>query len=388
MKILVLLIGCILSLPSFAELTCSANGTRLIYVNGVRTEKWEADDAMIAMYELVPINQLDKTNRVEPFLSYNYTYGFARDFLETIVQRFPREFLVSNGFKDGYAAYMKLMQGTLISKLSPVILDDIINSAEELEALALNLTRDTSALVTHYEDALIEGYKILAISHSQGGLFMNEAYSRLQNIKKEVLFAGLQIATPVNEAPIPLFSYVTNDNDRVINLVRSQYGALDANIDVFFASNTFNGLGDVPDFFLNHGLVTTYLHDSTIKAKVISELKVVAQKLESNCVKSTCGTQFRSPDNLSVQRLYACSDSEGTIVIFGYLNLPGFTDLKSSVWYADNEIVQSVSGFGGAGFPIVAVVYDFDSIGQHILKHCGVDPNGLYGCIGFYIDTK
>lgn len=137
----------------------------------------------------------------------------------------------------------------------------------------------------HYETSLNNGERVFAISHSQGGLFMRDAFATVTFPEKLKYFAGFQIASPLNGVMNSYFGYATHGKDRLINTLRSFFGALPWNIEApLFVSNSFEGISDyVVDFIINHGIVTTYLNDPSIKPKVISELIKTAQLLESNC---------------------------------------------------------------------------------------------------------
>jgi PKD repeat protein len=198
-------------------------------------------------------NKIDKWDALLRFLSGNLTVP---------------EFI----FEEIQLAYLEKVKTYVESQANMVQYRDTLNKITNAYNEALNGTADSKKM------------RVLAISHSQGGLFMNDAYERINFIDKNKYFAGFQVATPAFYDPIHNFGYQTHSKDRVINFVRDKIGALPYNMDTpFFVDNTyFTGL-DYLDFVLNHGMSTTYLHDENLKLQVRSTLIETAQKLESNC---------------------------------------------------------------------------------------------------------
>lgn len=110
-------------------------------------------------------------------------------------------------------------------------------------------------------------------------------------------FAGFQVASVLPFEMNSNFGYATNSKDRVVKAVRLAVGALPANlitplvIDndmVFDVNGTITAilgdlLGDAIEIIANHGMLTTYLYDSTLKPQVMSNLVATAELLESNC---------------------------------------------------------------------------------------------------------
>lgn len=295
MNYIIFILLLLLSNFSLASPSCSKNGTTVIYTNGVTTPRDNAEKAKVRIRDLELNSQLDlKPEKVKYILAYNYSESFGKDFLEAAVQRFPKTFIKQVGAKDNYAAYMPYLNGKMndpaysnvLNSISEVLLDridiwvrDYFNDTQYLKSV--------SEIKGHYETSLNNGERVYAISHSQGGLFMRDAYNALTFSDKEKYFAGLQIASPLNALPSGHFNWATHDKDRLINTLRSLFGALPGNLDSpLVVSNSFEGIGDYAiDFILNHGITSTYLYDEKIKSQVVSKLISTAQLLESNCPK-------------------------------------------------------------------------------------------------------
>ena len=191
---------------------------------------------------------------------------------------------------------MGFLNGGLSNAIYAVALNSIVN---EYLTIQSNWIRDhfnqplylqtVGEIKTHYETALNNGERVFAISHSQGGLFMSDAFNQASFTDKQKHFSGFQIASPLPYEMNSHFGYATHDKDRLINFVRGTVGALPANINApLYLDNLYSGTArdNFIEFFINHGIETTYLYDSTIKSQVISKLIEAAQLLESNCPKA------------------------------------------------------------------------------------------------------
>lgn len=363
----------LLSIPSYSAPSCSKNGTDIIYTNGILTSEAKAQEAL---YKIEDLNLNDKIDSKDVLyiLAYNYSQNFAHDFLETIVQRMPRSFLKENGYKDGYAAYMNFLSGNIGNLFSKVVLDDIFSNIQEIEAQLVQHQNSVTNVLAFYEAAFADKRRILGISHSQGGLFLNDAYSEFIHEDKEKYFAGLEIATPALFLTPHLSDHATHDRDQVINFVRSSIGALAPNIDAgLIVGNTFNELGDWTDFVLNHGIVTTYLADAELKAAVTAKIISTAEKLKSNCGVPPVAnfTYFKNPTDSMNYNFNASSsydldeqDPQSTNPI---PEPPDF-DILSFNWVVDGVTVASVS--------LPNYSHDFQTEGPHTVKLVVIDREG------------
>ena len=118
---------------------------------------------------------------------------------------------------------------------------------------------------------------------------MSDAFDQTSFADKRKYFSGFQIASPLATEMNSHFGHATHDKDRLINFIRGTVGALPANISApQYLDNLYSGTAkdNFIEFFINHGIETTYLYDSTIKSQVIPKLISSAQLLESNCLKA------------------------------------------------------------------------------------------------------
>jgi len=282
----------IFSSYSHAEQVCSKNGTRIIYTNGIITPREKAQLALDKIEEFSLNSDID-TKKVWPYtLAYNYQESLSKDLLEAVVQRFPKKFLKDLGAKNPYAAYQAYLNGALSGSGYTNELNSITEAALFLMESYIKKEfnselyfKTVAEIKSIYEQAFIKGERILAISHSQGGLFMRDVFNLINNTDKYKFFSALQVASPLNEAFTSKFLYATHKKDRVINSIRLLVGALPAKMDTpLIVSNGFEGISDFAiDFVANHGMVTTYLHDSVLKPQVKKKIIGAASLLESNC---------------------------------------------------------------------------------------------------------
>jgi PKD repeat protein len=307
---------------------CSKNGTTIIYTNGVTTT---SDAALSAIKEIKKLNlnsKFDK-NIVNYELAYNQEESMRKDFLESAVQRFPQTFLKSLNVTNAYAAYENYLQGGLNKPEFEASLKAI--TADLIQKVQINLAdyenypqffSTLNKIKGHYEAAFARKERVYAISHSQGGLFMNDVYNLLaESDYKKKIFSGFQVASPLLSEMNSKFGYATHDKDRLINAIRLIVGALPANVDAplilpnEYISNGITGLVDYAiEFVVNHGIETTYLYNQTIKDQIIAKMITAGQLIESNCNKAVMEVTKKDklkisfdstdPDDLNVTDLH------------------------------------------------------------------------------------
>lgn len=298
-----------------ASPSCSLNGTRVFFTNGITTS---IEDARTSLKKIKSLNislEIDQNPLNVNFdLAYNYTESISKDLVEAAVQRFPTRFLREYGLRDGYAGYQLYRNG----KMTAPAYSNELNSISEavlniLEGWIREHANQSKYLETvlevhkFYEDALNNGERVFSISHSQGGLFMRDAYALINFRDKEKYFSAFQVATPINGPFGKHFGHATHEKDRVISSLRFLFGSLESNITPvnWVVNNEYTTIGDyILDFFLNHGMATTYLYDEGIKREVVKKMIETAQKLESNCP-----AQFRAIINYQPKGLLVTFDA-------------------------------------------------------------------------------
>lgn len=338
MKYLLLFLVFLLSQPSFAvliskKLSCSQNGTDIIFINGI---SWGRDDVMDILHKKIersiPKNYLDESKSAENHVgfsySYNHTDGFLRDMLESAVQKISQNYNISadHAFVAAYyftykgivaaefigsifdtrAISFSELSDFLISYFSPTTLGNMIKNSSNLNSL------DTINLKNSISKSLLGGKKLILITESQGNFFAKQAILDFQNgenlrLENKIgqindyfgIIGQLQIAPPTMAA-LPKNKVVLNDKD-IINLVF--FERPDSNFNLVLPVPDLRG--DKVDRFANHYITSTYLNSESMTTGNLSALREftlqsvvdLASKLESNCFNAVIDYEI---DNLTV----------------------------------------------------------------------------------------
>jgi hypothetical protein len=133
--------------------------------------------------------------------------------------------------------------------------------------------------VEKYREAILQGQKVLVVSHSQGNFYTNLARQMLANQKPAIpmsSFGIFAVATPANNVGTKETPYLTNHLD-IISIVPS---SLAANWTLRSSANgkIIDNLGSIPA----HNFTETYLSPHyDIGAKLIKVIKQELQKLQT-----------------------------------------------------------------------------------------------------------
>ncbi len=292
MKLLILSFLLLYSTFTLANLSCSKNGTDLIYTNGVATSRKNAYFVLSKLKALNLNSQIDlKADKVNYILAYNYSESLSKDLIEATVQRLPKSYIDGLQVANAYEAYSYFLQGRLVETLSTVVLNSINQARLEfISSFAKEYfndplySRTINEILVAYNHSFSQGKRVFAVSHSQGSLFMNDVWALLpENDNKYKFFSGFQIASALKSEMNTHFGYATHEKDLVINSVREIIGSLPPNL----VTPTVVLSNAPDDFALHHGVISTYLNDPVLKPQVISKLINTAQLLESNCPKAS-----------------------------------------------------------------------------------------------------
>lgn len=131
---------------------------------------------------------------------------------------------------------------------------------------------DLRSHVQRYKTLLMEGSRVLVVGHSQGNLYANSAYTNLaydENNLPMDAFGIVAVATPSGQVAGG-GSYITRDDDRVINAVLFfSPGTLDGNI------NNSNTSSD----WKNHSFIDAYLDGVQSGPMIVNTALAVANGL-------------------------------------------------------------------------------------------------------------
>lgn len=232
MKNIIILMALSFAFRSEASPTCSKNGTRIIYTNGIATDPTTADRALHKIEDIIFLEDIKGIKRIDKKaltykLTYNYQESFVKDILEAAVQRLPKSYIDSVKAKNAYEAYSYYAQGKLVNGISADILNSITESklniiksfSEKFANLPL-YNKTVNEMLPAYNDAFVKKERVFAISHSQGSLFMNDMYNLLsEGDYKRKFFSGFQIASVLGSPMNSHFDHATNSKDAVVNIM-------------------------------------------------------------------------------------------------------------------------------------------------------------------------
>ena len=207
------------------------------------------------------------------------------DVFEAVVQLIAQNLNVSQAIADG--DYWPILDGNLDigQALAGSVLKVIASTNGQTSV-------DINSIASEYIDYQNEpddgaGTKFLAISHSQGGLFVNEAYQVALGMGLNPnLFSALEIATPASGVS-PQGFYVNYAGDKLIygaGLYPGIIGAAPANVPNL--NLTYSPFVDFPSW-LGHYFLTTYLAQNNefapVESAVINGIEQAALLLGPNC---------------------------------------------------------------------------------------------------------
>jgi hypothetical protein len=268
---------------AYGALTCSQNGTIVLFTNGIYTDRDESGANLRAIKDLKLNSQIDSAGAVDYDLTYNTHVGSLADIFEAIVQLIAQRTNVS--LTEAAQTFWRVLNGT--TQISEPLASDI------RALLVLKLQHSGSPLIQNIEDAALDylalqsqGLKILAIGHSQGTLLINAAYAHaLSNSQfKANLFGAVFVGTPASTI-FPQGKYVTYAEDLIINFLRSSFPSiLPANADpVSFSFGTLFNLRAWAGHFFFETYLAGISEYSPVKTKVVEAIVESAKLLGPNC---------------------------------------------------------------------------------------------------------
>lgn len=270
------------------ELACSQNGTEVIYTNGVLTGQIDAKREVDAIREIGINYLIDPNEKVGYTLAYNSNESATQDFFESAVQLIGQY----SGSDHQYQYYSEIFNGIAsVTELIGVATDteavtETLASLIRKEGAISPLAPDVDNAANKYMVYLRANKKVLAISHSQGGFFVNQAYQEVQDKMgsdfNPKVFAAVEIAAPTNQV-LPRGTYRTWINDSI----RFVPGAMTPNILDDIPRPASSDKVPLADR-MGHGFLGIYLAGegpqyNPIKQQVIEGIHQAALTFASNC---------------------------------------------------------------------------------------------------------
>lgn len=279
-----------------ASADCSASGTTVIYVNGIFTNKREADQDLSRL-ESKYIDRI--SNKDVKFISgYNATHGEG----------------IGDLFKCILQAY-----------LGPGLDYDLANILNQVHAD-------------------LKTQKILLVGHSQGTFYTNAAYNYLtgHGVPAESI-AVYNIATPADKVEGG-GNYLTSSTDKVINQVRDWVAKGYAKMPL--ASNIDIKLSESEDKNINggHSLSGVYLAEAS--DRIISEINEEISKLKA--AQSTGKECFTAPGTGLAYRFEGLGIGvlDGGMAVVGFVQNAAASAVKY-VWNAGSALAANFASLFG-----------------------------------------
>lgn len=232
----------ILSLLLICSICFADNQLYIFYINGVNNTPDEANFSLSKLESLIDNDSPTVTWNV----LYNQTHGLMRsDVWDVIRQKHEERIgLDYTSYKNSHpygSPYSFLHDRSYVGKN----LHDIVSQL-------------------HNKISFDSKDYLLIISHSQGNQYANQLWDYLVNAEKfpRERIALIGIATPASHGEGLNFSYITADNDKVINVVRTfPENPLEANAHIEKCKD-----------FGCHNLVKDYLGDETIRTSICKRI--------------------------------------------------------------------------------------------------------------------
>ena len=244
---------------------CKASGdTIFAFFNGVMTPHDLAVDNLDILKNIHGTTTPDG-GTIDYDVMYNHSNGYE-DFVETFEQRFEEQHLL----RERWELFFQVLkdQGTWWDRINLSIPELIVNAGQWRQVLQANFIKNLSALlanppatIANYEEHqtkidswILEGKKLLFVAHSQGNLFVNNAYNYTTS---KISSESVQVIHIAPASPITNGSHVLADQDLVINGLRVFGSVPPVTHDIPIFKPFMNNHGRD---FLGHGLIETYMN--------------------------------------------------------------------------------------------------------------------------------
>lgn len=266
-----------------ANSICRAGNTVVAFFNGVNTTPAEARDNLKEL-QVISGKVTPNGDPIEYSVMYNYTNGLE-DFAETFEQRFKEEILL----KDRWELFFQMLddQGSWWDNIVnnvPVLIKNADNwrkviVTEKIKKLLALLSNPPNTEQNYQEHrAKIDnwvgaGKKLLFVAHSQGNLFVNEAY-RYATINQKISSDSVKVIHIAPASPMTNGPHILVDQDLVIKGLR--LAGTVPSVTHLIPQYKFGGNNAGRDV-MGHSLIKTYLNPafgmySTIKDDITQAL--------------------------------------------------------------------------------------------------------------------
>lgn len=166
------------------DTACGKVDTTIYYGNGVHTTIIDAlideDQLLHEVWGAVPEEEREK---ISGTLAYNTTNGWIGDLLESTIQDLSTD----------VTSFWKILRD--IVPMPESFRAKLLEAEALIDNANLEGNQDLSNHVNFYKKSILEGKKVILVSHSQGNFFGNRAYGRLSETERKS-FGIVSVANP------------------------------------------------------------------------------------------------------------------------------------------------------------------------------------------------
>jgi hypothetical protein len=334
---------------------CLTPGYTIGFFNGVWNTRLGATDSLTKLYALYPatLNGLPVTKQLFYNQSGCVTPGATclQDVAETFIQRanaidasgvLAKDFVVFWEAVTGTPTYSNSLAGVIpsIGNLIGSLFTTVTNRILALTALLISTPPTALTMTTNNADLdrlAANGQYFTLIAHSQGNLFLNQAYD---HILPTVGASGVQAVHIAPASPTLRGDYVLSSSDTIIGALSLTGGVSPVNFTL--PKNPLDASG--------HGLLNTYLHstlpsvfNSMVKTpvQVVTDLIAFAMNrlgvpVAPSCIAAICPDTFTQTQLAQVQPGMTVAQVNN---VFGCAGRNGGMSNWFS-WYNDQSLVS------------------------------------------------
>lgn len=264
--LLIVILSC--SFSAFSnEVTCSVNGTTVLFVNGIRNDSSHVSVSRAKLkYHLSPISyKIDRNSIVEFDASINTSIDLVSDVLEAGAHSIES---ISNGLITFETAFTTLYKIWFSLPKNAAVDSDIIDTYylenhERLNKLLEIEQLDVINLTSKIKEHIDLNRKVLIISHSQGNFFANKALLQLKERtdfdyeKYKGIIGNIRVASPESKVVATYITLVQNSADAILKIP----GAPNSNYLLYVPHIDWDIRSSAQDKKDNHSFVETYMFD-------------------------------------------------------------------------------------------------------------------------------
>ena len=312
--------SCLSLIQEVQALTCSKNGTRVYYINGILSENIQSEldqlEKITTKLEAIK-NKIDDSGKTYYELIHNPSHNILND----IAELYGQDHFARTGDLNGYSDFLQNVYSrikkaskpklkyffnrgyyaTLSRKAKRLRAQKFLNKGEIIAKSSDELIKISEKLVGDvrktFEQSIIKKEKSIYIAHSQGNTALKEAiirasssYDQERHLKK---FSGVyHLASPVKN----LSDNFTNvrstlySNDWIVNIANHVYPELQKSSPTHVLGHYGNGMQSSTEFDeFNHSLssyISENVFDSNGKSMDIvfkANVTGIADELANNC---------------------------------------------------------------------------------------------------------